>query len=253
MYIPCADERSADARRMGAREAVLWSDTEAMKRLANHFDLLIATVPKSFPMQPFMDLLKLDATLVNVGAVELAHPRGRLELVRDCLVTAGSLLARCSPFGFAFHNSLMNTPNRTTAAAFPRYAADAPLADSASFQWKGLFVRRYRFPRVVDRFLVPATPEPLISCGLAGSAEFQEREVGGPWLTRQIGPGDLFVTRSKMPYEVRFSSPIGEEIDIVQVHIAVDQFLAALEAAYPGKTEEVEVNEILFRPTRQEL
>ena len=60
----------ADARRMGAREAVLWSDTEAMKRLANHFDLLIATVPKSFPMQPFMDLLKLDATLVNVGAVE---------------------------------------------------------------------------------------------------------------------------------------------------------------------------------------
>jgi AraC family transcriptional regulator len=32
-----------------------------------------------------------------------------------------------------------------------------------------------------------------------------------------------------------------EELEIVQVHIAVDQFLAALEAAYPGKTEEVEV------------
>jgi uncharacterized zinc-type alcohol dehydrogenase-like protein len=46
---------------MGAREAVLWSDAEAMKRLADHFGLLIATVPKSFPMQPFMDLLKLDA------------------------------------------------------------------------------------------------------------------------------------------------------------------------------------------------
>jgi hypothetical protein len=75
----------------------------------------------------------------------------------------------------------MNTPDRTTAAAFPRYTIGEVLADSASFQWLGLFVRRYRFPRVVDRFLVPATPEPLISCGLAGSAEFRERERGKAW------------------------------------------------------------------------
>ena len=135
----------------------------------------------------------------------------------------------------------MKTPERTTAAAFPRYAAGGPMADSASLQWKGLFVRRYRLPRVVDRFLVPATPEPLISCGLAGSAEFREREIGGAWLTRQIGPGHIFVTRSRTPYECAFSSPVGEELEIIQVHIAVDQFLAALEAAYPGKTEEVEV------------
>lgn len=59
-----------DAKRLGAKEAVLWSDTEGMKRFANHFDLMIATVPESFPMQPFIDLLKLDSTLVNVGAVE---------------------------------------------------------------------------------------------------------------------------------------------------------------------------------------
>lgn len=59
----------ADAKRLGAREAVLWSDRAAMKRLANQFDLLISTVPTAYPMQPFMDLLKLDATLVNVGAL----------------------------------------------------------------------------------------------------------------------------------------------------------------------------------------
>src|SRR6266511_3865260 len=41
----------------------------AMKRLANRFDLLISTVPESYPMQPFMDLLALDGTLVNVGAL----------------------------------------------------------------------------------------------------------------------------------------------------------------------------------------
>lgn len=47
----------------------MWSDAEGMKRLAGTLDLLIATVPDTFPMQPFMDVLKLDATLVNVGAL----------------------------------------------------------------------------------------------------------------------------------------------------------------------------------------
>src|SRR4051812_26212003 len=59
----------ADAKRLGAKEAVLSTDGEAMKRLANRFDWIISTVPVSYPMQPFMDLLKLDATLVNVGAL----------------------------------------------------------------------------------------------------------------------------------------------------------------------------------------
>ena len=133
----------------------------------------------------------------------------------------------------------MKTPDRTTAAAFPRYAAAGALADSASLQWPGLYVRRYRFPRVVDRFLVPATPEPLISCGLAGSAEFRERELGETWVTRQIGRGDIFVTRSKTPYEVRHSSRVGEELEIIQVHVAVDHWLESLEAVYPGKGDEV--------------
>ena len=96
-------------------------------------------------------------------------------------------------------------------------------------------MRRYRFPNVVDRFLVPATPEPLISCTIAGSAEFREREIGQAWLKRQIGPGYIFVTRSKTPYEVCHTSRVGEELEVVQVHIAVDRFLAALEAAYPAR------------------
>jgi hypothetical protein len=54
-------------------------------------------------------------------------------------VAARSLLARCSPFGFAFYNNLMSTPHRTSAAAFPRYAAGEVVADSASLQWKELF------------------------------------------------------------------------------------------------------------------
>jgi hypothetical protein len=160
--------------------------------------------------------------------------------VQDCVWQAASSVD-CRQY------HLVNTPDRTTAAAFPRYAAGDVLADSASLQWPGLYVRRYRFPRVVDRFLVPATPEPLISCGLAGSAEFRERELGETWVTRQIGRGDIFVTRSKTPYEVRFSSRVGEELEIIQVHVAVDQWLASLEAVYPGKGDEVDVIDFFGR------
>jgi AraC family transcriptional regulator len=115
------------------------------------------------------------------------------------------------------------------------------MADSGSLQWKGLFVRRYRFPLVVDRFLVPATPEPLISCSTAGSATFREREIGEVWQTRQIERGHIFVTRSRTPYEVCHTSRTGEALEIVQVHIAVDQFLAALNKEYPGKADQMEV------------
>src|SRR5687768_7704988 len=86
----------------------------------------------------------------------------------------------------------VTTPERSTAAAFPRYLTGEVVADSVALQWTGLYARRWRLPRVVDRFLVPATPEPHISCNLAGMTEFQERDVGGKWITRQIRGGDLF-------------------------------------------------------------
>ncbi|HET9374793.1 MAG TPA: AraC family transcriptional regulator [Chthoniobacterales bacterium] len=58
----------------------------------------------------------------------------------------------------------------------------------------------------MDGFLVPATAEPLITCTLNGSAESQERDIGGAWLPRRIRRGDIFVTGSKTPYEVRWRS-----------------------------------------------
>lgn len=142
----------------------------------------------------------------------------------------------------------MNTPERTTAAAYPRHLKGQVIADdSAALRWPGLFVRRYRHARVVDRFLVPATPEPLISCEIKGSAVFKERDLGGNWLTHQLQPGTLFVTRSQIPYEVSFSSPAGQELENVQIHVAVDVFLAAVEAAHPGKSENIEVIDFFGR------
>jgi AraC family transcriptional regulator len=141
----------------------------------------------------------------------------------------------------------MKAPERTTAEVFPRYIGGEVLADSATLKWSGLFARRYRFPRVVDGFLVPATAEPLITCQLNGSAEFQERDVGGAWVPRQVRRGDIFVTGSKTPYELRWRSPLGAQLDVIHIHLGVDQCLAAFEMVYQDKAGAVEVTDFFGR------
>lgn len=82
----------ADAKRLGAREAVLSTDAEAMKRLADPFDLLISSAPRAYPMQPFVNLLKPDATLVNVGAMEPLEGVHGIDLVYARRSIAGSMI-----------------------------------------------------------------------------------------------------------------------------------------------------------------
>jgi AraC family transcriptional regulator len=135
----------------------------------------------------------------------------------------------------------MKAPERTTAASYPRHLAGQVVADSAALHWPGLYVRRYRFPRVVDSYLVPATPEPLISCQLKGSAQFRERDVGQSWIVREVRDRDLFVTRSRTPYEVAFRSPAGEELEVIQIHIAIDHFRAALQEVHGRNADKAEV------------
>lgn len=141
----------------------------------------------------------------------------------------------------------MAIPSKSTAKAFPRYTSGRIEADSMALQWPGIFARRVRFPPKVDRFLVPATPEPLFSCIIGGTAHFRERDLGKEWIERQLGPGDIFVTHSKEPYELLWSSPPGEEISTIVVHFAVDRFLNTMDQVQPGQREELQVMDYFGR------
>jgi hypothetical protein len=99
----------------------------------------------------------------------------------------------------------------------------------------------------LDGFLVPATAEPLIACILKGLTEFQKRDIDGPWMPRHVGRGDIFVTGSKTTYELRWRSPSGVEIDVIHIHLAMDQCLAAFEMVYQDKADAVEVTDFFGR------
>lgn len=62
-------KKIADAKRLGAANAVLLTDGKAVEGLAGTLDLVISTAPEAYPMMPVINALKLDATLVNVGAL----------------------------------------------------------------------------------------------------------------------------------------------------------------------------------------
>ena len=59
-----------DALALGAHEVVLSTDAAAMQAQAFRFDFILDTVSKRYPMTPFLQALKLDATLCSLGIPE---------------------------------------------------------------------------------------------------------------------------------------------------------------------------------------
>ena len=60
--------KAQEAARLGAHEVVLSTDPAAMAKHAGSLDLIVDTVSAPHPLDPSLALLKLDATMVLVGA-----------------------------------------------------------------------------------------------------------------------------------------------------------------------------------------
>ena len=60
--------KQEDGKRFGADHYYATGDNTVFKQLKNHFDLMVNTVSATLPMNSYVSLLRLDGTLVNVGA-----------------------------------------------------------------------------------------------------------------------------------------------------------------------------------------
>lgn len=63
-------EKADMIRGLGADEVIVSTDEDAMANEAETFDLIVSTVPRSHDLNPYLRLLKVDGTLVLVGAIE---------------------------------------------------------------------------------------------------------------------------------------------------------------------------------------
>lgn len=91
VMITTSPSKAEDAKELGADEVLISKDEAEMKKHAGSFDFLLNTVPVGHDTNPYVNLLKRDATMVMVGAIDsLGVHGGGLVMGRKRI--AGSLI-----------------------------------------------------------------------------------------------------------------------------------------------------------------
>jgi alcohol dehydrogenase (NADP+) len=72
--ITTSSDKGKDARRLGADHVLLSPDPDAMAHAKSSFEFLLDTVPVGHDLNPYLQLLKRDSTLVLVGALTALEP-----------------------------------------------------------------------------------------------------------------------------------------------------------------------------------
>jgi uncharacterized zinc-type alcohol dehydrogenase-like protein len=70
VMITRSPEKADDAKRLGADEVLISTDEDQMEEHAGSFDFLLNTIPVGHDVDPYINLLGVDATMVLVGALE---------------------------------------------------------------------------------------------------------------------------------------------------------------------------------------
>jgi uncharacterized zinc-type alcohol dehydrogenase-like protein len=88
-----SNNKSADAKRLGAKEVIISNNASEMAKHALSFDFILDTAAASHDIDQYLNLLKRDGTMCLVGVPNAPHPAvnpGNLVLKRRQLV--GSLI-----------------------------------------------------------------------------------------------------------------------------------------------------------------
>ena len=86
------ESKIADGKRLGADEVVISKNAEQMAAHAGSFDMILDTVSADHDLNAYLALLKLDATMVMVGAPPEPQPLSVFSLLLPRRQLAGSLI-----------------------------------------------------------------------------------------------------------------------------------------------------------------
>ena len=92
VMITSSPSKTKDAEELGADHVLISTDEGQMASHANTFDFLLNTIPVGHDVNPYVSLLKRDATMVIVGAVEPVDPVHGGQLIFQRKSIAGSLI-----------------------------------------------------------------------------------------------------------------------------------------------------------------
>ena len=69
--------------------------------------------------------------------------------------------------------------------------------------------------------LIPAVAEPQVIWQISGTVQCEDRELGGVWNPHRVAPGELFLTTSPDPYELRWKSLGSEPIVVMHAYVGL--------------------------------
>jgi uncharacterized zinc-type alcohol dehydrogenase-like protein len=92
VMITTSPSKAADAKSLGAHEVLISTDQTEVQKHLNSFDFILNTVPVAHDMDPYIAMLKRDATMVMVGAVEPLKPFHGGGIILGRKRIAGSLI-----------------------------------------------------------------------------------------------------------------------------------------------------------------
>lgn len=92
VMITTSPDKAKDAKSLGAHEVLISKHPDDMKKHKNSFDFILNTIPVGHEMDPYISLLKRDATMVLVGAVEPLKPFHGGGIIGGRKRIAGSLI-----------------------------------------------------------------------------------------------------------------------------------------------------------------
>ncbi|MGJ8592972.1 MAG: NAD(P)-dependent alcohol dehydrogenase [Aquaticitalea sp.] len=92
VMITTSPDKAKDAKKLGADEVLISKDENEMKLHRGSFDFILNTIPVGHEMDPYITLLKRDATMVLVGAIEQLKPFHGGGIIMGRKRIAGSLI-----------------------------------------------------------------------------------------------------------------------------------------------------------------
>lgn len=110
--------------------------------------------------------------------------------------------------------------------------------------WRDLQVETIDLPAIEKARIMSETKEPQIVWILAGSCQFEEREIGGRWLTTNITKGDFFLTAPGPLYEMRWKVIGPLPYQAMVVSLALPVLTRAMKDVFGKDAEAVSLRDI---------
>lgn len=138
----------------------------------------------------------------------------------------------------------MPIPETTSAEAYIPYTRAKCLRPSRGKAWRDLKAWITEPLRETEALSLPGVSEAYLAWTFSGSAEFQEREGNGPWISHRIKKGSFFLTTGGGSYECRWRAVTPEPFLVMMAFIEMPLLRRALEEVFGAAADQARLRDL---------